>query len=69
MPNETIDRLVRIPEAMRITGLSRSTLYGLMAAGKLRHARLPGCGDRANLRIPLSSLHEMINASMVGGEG
>lgn len=61
------DRLVRMPEAMRLTGLSRSTIYGLMEAGKLRHARLPGCGDRCNLRIPLSALESMIEKSMVGG--
>jgi excisionase family DNA binding protein len=55
------DGLVSIPDACRFTGLSRSTLYGLMDRGELVHAKIG-----KNRRIPVAALKELAARSLVG---
>jgi excisionase family DNA binding protein len=58
------DKLLTVKQAAAILALSRSTTYELLDAGKLRYARLPGTGERANRRVRLSDVHTLIAESM-----
>ncbi len=57
-----VDGLVRIAEAERFSGLSRSKLYELMEAGDLAYVKL----GRAR-RIPRRALIELAARSLTGG--
>lgn len=61
-------QLLTVVEAAKILRLSRSSVYELMDAGKLRYARLPGTGKRCSRRIPLSVIRKFVEAAMVGHE-
>jgi excisionase family DNA binding protein len=50
------DGLVRVPEAARFLGLSRSTIYGLMDTGALRYVKIGK--SRRIIRADLSRLIE-----------
>ena len=50
------DRItVRIPEAVRMTGLSRSRIYELIRSGDIRSVKIG-----ASRLIPVDSLHDFI---------
>jgi excisionase family DNA binding protein len=55
--------LVRIPEAAERLGLSRSTLYELIAAGELKVVRY----GRA-VRVPVSELAGWVERNVAAGE-
>ena len=55
--------LVRIPEAAERLGLSRSTVYELIAAGELRVVRY----GRA-VRVPVSELAGWVERNVAAGE-
>ena len=42
---------IRLPEAVRLTGLSRSKLYELLSAGRIRSASLRDPGQRHATRL------------------
>lgn len=46
---------VRIPEAIRLTGIGRSKLYELIASGDVEVVKIGNC-----TLIPMSSLHALI---------
>ena len=46
---------VRIPEAIRLTGIGRSKLYELIASGDVEVAKIGNC-----TLIPMASLHALI---------
>lgn len=46
---------VRIPEAIRLTGIGRSKLYELIASGDIEVVKIGNC-----TLIPMSSLHALI---------
>jgi excisionase family DNA binding protein len=46
---------VRIPEAIRLTGIGRSKLYELIASGDLEVVKIGRC-----TLIPTASLHDLI---------
>jgi len=55
---------VRIPTAVAMTGLSRSRIYELIAAGEIRIAK-----DRRNTLIIVASLRETVaRRETAGGE-
>lgn len=56
--------LLRVPEAARMTGLSRSYLYRMILAGEIPHIRF----GRA-VRIPLDDLQRWIAARIECPEG
>lgn len=59
---------VRLPEAQRLTGLSRSKLYELLAAGAIRNASLRGPGQRHATRlVHRASLLAFIDEYASGG--
>ena len=61
---------VRIPEAVRIFGLCRSSLYELIAAGKIKSTCLKKRGALRGIRIvSFDSLSSYIEASAAGGQG
>ena len=49
---------VRIPEAIRLTGIGRSKLYDLIASGDLEAVKIGTC-----TLIPMASLHSLIARS------
>ena len=50
---------VRIPDAVRMTGISRSVLYELIKAGDLQFVKL----GRATL-VPVASLRALVDRNM-----
>jgi len=50
-------RLISVPEAAALLGLGRSTVYELVAAGKIRTVRI----GRAR-RVPLNAVDEFVAA-------
>jgi excisionase family DNA binding protein len=54
------DGTVPIPEALRFSGLGRSTLYGLMETGELAYSKV---GKRR--LIPRRALVEMLSRGLV----
>jgi excisionase family DNA binding protein len=60
--------LATVKEAAEYLTLSKTAVYELAAAGKLRHCRLPGTGTRANVRIPWEALREFVSRSMIDAE-
>lgn len=63
--NQIIDGgLVRIPEACRFLGISRTELYDRMADGEIRYAKI----GRAR-RIPLNELKRFAAACLSGKSG
>ena len=52
---ESVDRLVKLQEAMMLLSVSRATLYNLMDAGQLPYVKLG-----RSRRMPLSALRELI---------
>lgn len=61
------DRFCKVAEVAEMLNLSRSAVYEMMDAGKLRYCRLPGSGERCTRRVRLSDVQTMIERSMVGG--
>lgn len=58
---------VRVPDAVRLTGLSRSRIYELMKAGSIEHAKVG-----SSTLILFASLRGFVEASRVpvsGGTG
>lgn len=57
MKSETADQagLARVAEACRYLGVSRGTLYRLIAAGELPSAKLGKCR-----RVPWAALHALV---------
>jgi excisionase family DNA binding protein len=54
---------VRVPQAVQLTGLSRSKVYELLAAGRIRSASLRDPGQRHATRlIDRASLLEFIES-------
>lgn len=59
---------IRLPEAVRVSGLSRSKLYQLLAAGRIRSASLRDPGQRHATRlIDRADLLRFIEAHATGG--
>ena len=56
------DGLVTVVDAMRFTGLSRTTIYALMETGQLAYAKI----GRAR-RIPRRALVELAATNLRGG--
>lgn len=55
-PAPVSDRLsYRVAEAAHVSGLSRSTIYELIAAGKIRDVKVAGCRI-----VPAEDLHRLI---------
>lgn len=52
---------VRVPDAVRITGLSRSRIYELMRDGEIRYAK-----DGRSTLIMVDSLKAYVDALVVG---
>lgn len=60
---------IRIPEAVRLSGLSRSKIYELMNAGLLRNASFAEEGQSKGTRlISYRSLMHLIESRATGGE-
>ncbi|MEI8234765.1 MAG: helix-turn-helix domain-containing protein [Verrucomicrobiota bacterium] len=60
---------LRVPEAVRIFGLCRSSLYELIAAGKIKSTCLKKRGALRGIRIvSFDSLNSYIEASVEGGQ-
>lgn len=60
---------IRISQAVRLSGLSRSKLYELMKAGRLRNSSLAEEGQTKGTRlISYRSLMDLIEAHATGGE-
>lgn len=70
MANSTIagERMLPVSEAAQRLGISRITLYEVCAAGRIRHLRLPGTGDRKTIRVPESAVQQLIERSMCGSD-
>ena len=71
---ETIDTTtatpvwIRLPEAVRLTGLSRSKVYELLSAGAIRSASLRNPGQRHATRlIDRADLLAFIERHATGG--
>lgn len=62
LPIEPIS--VRIPTAVAMTGLSRSRIYELIAAGEIRIAK-----DRRSTLIIVASLRETVSRRERAGDG
>jgi excisionase family DNA binding protein len=61
---------LRLPEAVRLTGLSRSKVYELLAAGRIRSASLRDPGQRHATRlIDRADLLAFIERHASGGSG
>ena len=59
---------IRIPVAVQLTGISRSTLYAILAAGKIRSASLRDPGQRHAVRlIDRADLLAFIESRATGG--
>jgi len=54
--------LMTVQEAAKFLGLSRSKVYGLMEAGRLRYTKI----DRAR-RVPRQAVIDLAHASLQGG--
>lgn len=52
---------VRIPEAIRLTGIGRSKLYELIASGDVEVVKIGSC-----TLIPMASLHALIERAQKG---
>jgi excisionase family DNA binding protein len=52
---ESVDRLVKLQEAMMLLSVSRATLYNLMDSGRLAYVKIG-----KSRRIPLSALQNLI---------
>jgi excisionase family DNA binding protein len=61
--------LATVAEAAEFLRLSKQGVYGLIYAGKLRHAKMPGTGSRFTHRIPWPVLYEFVESSMTTGAG
>ncbi|MDB3939511.1 AlpA family phage regulatory protein [Verrucomicrobiales bacterium] len=60
---------IRIPEAVRISGMSRSKIYELMNAGKIRNSSLAEEGQTKGTRlVSYASLMHLIESRATGGE-
>lgn len=65
----TTPHWIRIPEAVRLSGLSRSKIYELMKAGRLRNSSLAEEGQTKGTRlVSYSSLMHLIESRATGGE-
>ena len=61
--NESLGRgLVKVPEAARFLGLSRSKVYELMYKGELRYAKIG-----ASRRIPVEAVEDLVARNLKGG--
>lgn len=61
---------LRIPEAVRIYGISRSQLYQLIGSGKIRSCSLrKSAQTRGSRRVLASSLDEYFERNATGGDG
>lgn len=68
MSDQTLPIWIRVPEAVRITGLSRSKIYELMAEGKIRNASLKtGDMHHACRVIDRADLLRFIDSFATGG--
>ena len=63
MSESTLPRLVAISKAAEVLDCSRSHIYGLIAAGKLRAVETKAKGTRAKTRIYETDLAEFIEAN------
>lgn len=60
---------LRIPQAVCVSGLSRSKIYELMKAGRLRNSSFAEEGQKKGTRlISYSSLMGLIESRATGGE-
>jgi len=60
---------IRIPEAVRVSGLSRSKIYELMNAGRIRNSSFAEEGQTKGTRlISYQSLMSLIESRATGGE-
>jgi hypothetical protein len=60
---------IRIPEAVRLSGISRSKIYELMNAGRIRNSSFAEEGQTKGTRlISYSSLMGLIESRATGGE-
>ena len=60
---------IRIPEAVRVSGLSRSKIYELMKAGRLRNSSFAEEGQTRGTRlVSYASLMHLIESRATGGE-
>jgi len=55
-------RLLKPTEVTQLTGLSRATVYRMVAAGTL-----PALRAGSSIRVPLSALEQWIEANTAGG--
>ncbi|MDF1742031.1 MAG: AlpA family phage regulatory protein [Verrucomicrobiales bacterium] len=60
---------IRIPEAVRLSGMSRSKIYELMNAGRIRNSSLAEEGQTKGPRlISYRSLMSLIESRATGGQ-
>lgn len=51
-PNQSVQPVwLRVPQAVQLTGLSRSKVYELLAAGRIKSASLRDAGQRHATRL------------------
>lgn len=63
-----VERHYKVREVATLLSVTPPTVYGLCDAGQLRHARIPGRGDRKTIRIPESGLQEFMLRTRCGGQ-
>jgi len=59
-----MEKLLQIPEAARLLGITKSALYGWIEQGKIKPLKLP----TGKYRIALSELERVINEANPGAE-
>jgi len=59
-----MEKLLRIPEAAKLLGITKSALYGWIEQGKIKPLKLPN----GKYRIALSELERVINEANPGTE-
>ena len=63
-PSLNTPALCSVPQAARYLAIGRSTVYGMMDAGKLRYLKLG-----RSRRIRISDVMDLIERNTIGGDG
>ncbi len=68
MLDTTTPEFARADKVKDLTGLTRTTLYRLLKAGKIKGAMLPVTGNRSGVRVfDLNSIRAYINQHLTKG--
>jgi excisionase family DNA binding protein len=60
------EKLLTVSDAAEILACSKSSIYSLLQARRLRYFRLKGIGDvRANVRIPASAIEQYLKTAEI----